>query len=234
MSRPCVCGGSNESCRYCNGRGEIPDALANALTIRSQRPEAQKVRPGARRKRKLTKWDTARRPDASSLGSQPTRFKRLSRRSSSRQLPSDSSTSAGSDVTLCRPDSEAHVASHKIDDHIKKAHIPTPRRQELGVKSSLSDSRTEYTHCPVCSDRVKPQNLERHLRKVHHRRSKKHLSVPGLVPSDVDVNRRSTTLIAPRDKNLDATKLYAQSYREHGRFGSHPSHDGFDDESHAD
>lgn len=42
---------------------------------------------------------------------------------------------------------------------------------------------------------------------------------------------RSTTFVAPRDKNLDITKPYAHAYRETGRYGSHPSHDGFDDES---
>jgi hypothetical protein len=45
-----------------------------------------------------------------------------------------------------------------------------------------------------------------------------------------DPTRQNTTLVAPRDKNLDATKLYAHPYREQGRYGSHPSHDGFDDE----
>jgi hypothetical protein len=31
MSHPCVCGGSNEGCRYCGGRGEIPGRLETAL-----------------------------------------------------------------------------------------------------------------------------------------------------------------------------------------------------------
>jgi hypothetical protein len=31
--------------------------------------------------------------------------------------------------------------------------------------------------------------------------------------------------------NLDATKDYGYPARETGRYGSHPSHDGFDDES---
>jgi hypothetical protein len=30
---------------------------------------------------------------------------------------------------------------------------------------------------------------------------------------------------------MDHTRPYAHAYREGGRFGSHPSHDGFDDES---
>ena len=32
-------------------------------------------------------------------------------------------------------------------------------------------------------------------------------------------------------RRQDATREYAQNYRDHGQFGSHPSHDGFDDES---
>lgn len=35
----------------------------------------------------------------------------------------------------------------------------------------------------------------------------------------------------PWEKNIDATRLYAHSYREEGKYGSHPGHDGFDDES---
>jgi hypothetical protein len=36
MSRPCVCGGSNENCRYCSGRGEIGDQLAGALVAHTK------------------------------------------------------------------------------------------------------------------------------------------------------------------------------------------------------
>jgi len=35
------------------------------------------------------------------------------------------------------------------------------------------------------------------------------------------------------NKNLDATKDYYAMYRDNGRFGSHPSHDDFGDESDA-
>lgn len=36
---------------------------------------------------------------------------------------------------------------------------------------------------------------------------------------------------AKSQRDLDFTKPYAQSYRVHGRFGSHPAHDAFDDDS---
>lgn len=52
-----------------------------------------------------------------------------------------------------------------------------------------------------------------------------------VVRSSKDALRQSTSLTAPAEKNLDATKLYAHPSREHGRYGSHPSHDGFDHES---
>jgi len=36
MSRPCVCAGNNENCRYCGGQGEINDRLAGALLSHSK------------------------------------------------------------------------------------------------------------------------------------------------------------------------------------------------------
>jgi len=36
-----------------------------------------------------------------------------------------------------------------------------------------------------------------------------------------------------RDR-MDATKLYAHAFRENGKYGSHPLHDGMDDESGPD
>jgi hypothetical protein len=32
------------------------------------------------------------------------------------------------------------------------------------------------------------------------------------------------------ERNQDATKLYAHRYRDHGRFGSHSTHDGYGDD----
>lgn len=90
--------------------------------------------------------------------------------------------------------------------------------------------QSAFEVCPVCKVKVKASRFEKHLRKVHGKR------VPrsATATSAKDPTRENTTLVAPRDKNLDATKLYAHAYREQGKFGSHPSHDGFDDESSPD
>jgi len=74
--------------------------------------------------------------------------------------------------------------------------------------------------------------MTRHLHKAHDTRPVRP-DRPVASP-EREKKKRSSSLIASREKNLDATKLYASSYREHGRFGSHPSHDGFDDESGPD
>ena len=81
---------------------------------------------------------------------------------------------------------------------------------------------------------VATANLKRHFRKVHKASPGQSSRTPTGSPSEATTARETTTFVAPRDKNLDATKLYAHSYRKRGRFGSHPSHDGFDDESGPD
>ena len=41
----------------------------------------------------------------------------------------------------------------------------------------------------------------------------------------------SVATVTGTDRQMDATRDYTHAYREQGRFGSHPSHDSFDDES---
>jgi hypothetical protein len=72
--------------------------------------------------------------------------------------------------------------------------------------------------------------MKYHMAKAHKRRSVRSTQTP----SAQDPTRTTTSLIDPREKNIDATTLYAHSYPEQGRFGSHPSHDGYDDESGPD
>ena len=95
--------------------------------------------------------------------------------------------------------------------------------------------------CPKgCGRWVDPQKVEEHLRNCAGPQKTKPIPSSDLKPSEgqvasaKDPTRENTILVAPRDKNLDATKLYAHAYREHGRYGSHSSHDGFDGESTPD
>jgi hypothetical protein len=341
MGRPCVCGGSNENCRFCSGRGEIADGLANALVAHSLRPEVEKINVGGK-KRKGRKFFPAKRRTVDSLQTQVTKVQQVSAilfglRSNPPQRDSKAQSvkcPRGCGANLSPRDVDRHVRrihppppvaqrrdpqrvvcpkgcgaqlnpqnvsrhifhAHQlasvtqspneprvvcpkgcgvqlnpqnVDRHLRLAHVvdvvaplpartvpararqvtaaafPQPSRtvparaRQVTAAVSPQPSRpvpasvrqTEYQFCPVCEARVKTSRLKRHLRKVHAGRANLKAAV---VFSANDVLRETTTLVAPRDKNLDATKLYAHSYRESGRFGSHPSHDGFDDESGPD
>jgi len=100
----------------------------------------------------------------------------------------------------------------------------TPPLRHVASRPAL-----KMTRCPVCKLSVKVIHLKNHMAKTHKHRSAQ--SRPTPVQPANDPRRKTTTLVSPRDKNLDATKPYAHAYREQGRYGSHPSHDGFDDES---
>ena len=133
-------------------------------------------------------------------------------------------------LVRCPKGCGAQLSAQEVDRHIQQVHTSVPVRQQQTRTVLPSGLKSEYRFCPVCKVRVRGDRLNRHLRKVHQKRSQR-TAAPHISPSASDVLRESTTFAAPRDKNLDATNLYAHSYREHGRFGSHPSHDGFDDES---
>ena len=222
MSRPCVCGGSNENCRYCNGRGEIRDGLATALTIHSQRPEYKKVNAVRKEKTKVTGQVHRKSEGGRELGDQATKFDR----SSSLTLRNQALTSPS--LIACPRGCGARLNAKKVDKHLRKVH-----RVERYTALPTAGGRTispALKACPFCTAQV--QKLDRHIRKVHWKFKQAVQKI--IVRSAPDVLRHDTTLVAPRDTNLDATKLYAHSYRENGRFGSHPAHDGFDDESGPD
>lgn len=144
----------------------------------------------------------------------------------------------------------AKLKTGKMKRHMTKAHtssLANPlfteavRRADLArqqlqgnrpFRQNTSQSPRKKTLCPICKVAVKANRLTNHMATVHKRRSGHSRAMQA--QSAKDPTRQATTLVAPRDKNLDATKLYAHPYRERGRFGSHPSHDGFDDESSPD
>jgi hypothetical protein len=230
MSRSCVCGGSNENCRYCSGRGEIPDRLANALTAHSRLPESRKVHVGSTRQ--LGKWMTVKDSKLSKLGTRIAKLNWVRATIFGKRLASSApATPSASQSVLCPRGCGARINRQDVDRHVQQVHAPAPIKQREPRTAPSGSSPVEYEFCSACKVRVKASRMKRHLRKVHKKHSARLAANSSVLPSASDVLRETTTLVAPRDKNLDATKLYAHSYREQGRFGSHPSHDGFDDES---
>lgn len=57
------------------------------------------------------------------------------------------------------------------------------------------------------------------------------LDESGAIPVSSSKIQMMTELSTPSKNNMDHTRSYAHTFRERGRFGSHPSHDDFGDES---
>jgi hypothetical protein len=113
------------------------------------------------------------------------------------------------------------------------------------------------TKCSYCDCPVKATNLQRHLgrcpkylkghsnpsarKSVQQTKTNKMRAVRpseqkthDSVTEHRSLDQRTRYEQVNRRDPIDATKLYAHSFRENGKFGSHPLHDGMDDESGPD
>jgi len=130
--------------------------------------------------------------------------------------------------------------SHKVKE-VKPGLNPCPYCG-VGVRPDRLEKHIKNVHtgtfCPYCNITIGISSLHEHIRRIHRDRD---ASLNHLVKSKDDViskpirplNFNDNPVKSQRldNNNLDQTKPYAHMFREHGRFGSHPSHDDFSDES---
>jgi hypothetical protein len=105
---------------------------------------------------------------------------------------------------------------------------PTSSRVIRRAGRSREHGEHDVTACRLCSAQVSPCDMTEHMRLAHRGRRKpfttKGPSTEPDYPSDF------TDDSASRGRaGMDASPDY--SARDHGQYGSHPSYDGFDDES---
>jgi len=157
MGRPCVCGGSNENCRYCSGRGEIPDRLANALVAHNYRPGLQKG-PIGRKKKGGHKWPSVKPSIMETLQAQIAKVQQLSATIFGFRLHPPGRDSNPQRV-LCPKGCGASLSPRDVDRHIRRTH-PT---------ASVSQRRNSLrVLCPKgCGAQLNPQNVDRHILLVH-------------------------------------------------------------------
>jgi len=239
MSRSCVCSGSNENCRFCNGLGTIKDNLASALVDHAQRTDLRK--------------DTEAYRVSSGVG----RF------ISTRIQRAAAFLKGQEQLVPCPiPGCLVRLKSNRVERHLKRAH---DKPQPVALQPSAIPNSGEIKHepkpkvaqqlvpCPIsgCKAKLKPGRVNHHMRKVHNVRFSSRARNITLRTGSVETRSAEAAKYmvsnsipdgSPRvslfgqapEKNLDATKGYAHAYRENGRFGSHPSHDGFDGEAGPD
>ena len=169
--RSCVCGGSNENCRWCSGSGYIREGQ------------------GAPRGRVAT---------SSRLG-----------RASRSARPRKSCPVCG-------------VLVGRLQRHLNRVHNSStaPAAQQNAPIEALPAQAQRATEAVPAG----PVASTTKINKTLHRAGS---------PSTESLRYKEGAEIEPPawSNNLDATKNIGYPARESGRYGSHPSHDAFDDES---
>lgn len=126
-------------------------------------------------------------------------------------------------------------------NHPQKPALGSPEPPDgSAVTSAASHSSRvlpeQFTICSQCGARLLTTGIQRHFNKVH---GKKRVAAASDVLLSGVPDRRKTAVPPDQLKNpifqerlsraMDGTRDYAHSFREKGRYGSHPSHDDYDE-----
>jgi hypothetical protein len=122
----------------------------------------------------------------------------------------------------------SHVASRKVSKHPSNSHRPVTVARS---PAAVGGHRSNLVQCPKCTSRVRHDHLPGHLKRVHLTDGARPNPTLPSGGAGRPMESGDSAAMGNGSRTLDATRLYAHRYREGGRFGSHPSHDGFDDES---
>ncbi len=254
--RLCACDGSNENCRYCFGTGRISAHFEKAKAGSSARRgkatskipneklvflppitsvKGPRVAKGkkSRQNRKPVDPDWIKCPKCLVN----VRTYRIAQhdeekhgRSRKRALTVSSTKGLGKTRTGSKPSHilkssnrltkcticHWEVSAKRLIKHVKKVHGSLATEQRLKTaQKTLKMGRPKR--------RITATNESRKLPHDKTRSKGSYDSEAHLV-SDLHEGAKSQRM-------LDQTRPYAHAFRERGRYGSHPAHDGFDDES---
>ena len=202
MHTPCSCGGQNEKCFRCGGWGFIDSISAGRSTDGDTGPST------------MAPWQAPKVTNRNDQqGQQEEMVGPLPRR---RACPQCGRKYVGLE------DHIRAVHSSKLQPHqLRPLYLPPPYDPEALVQ------------CALCQKLLPQKRMSQHLAAAHPK-----LGIPALpqeksrvVPSQTGRSNSEINELTGSERRLDATRDYYEAYRENGRFGSHPSHDGYDDES---
>lgn len=130
----------------------------------------------------------------------------------------------------------------RIETIVPKRPVPSSQSRSKNLQTDSPSTSNELLTCLQCGARVKAKKIDKHRRikcpkrvgrgQPQHCRTETRSDSGSLANGQPSSKQKSALYdqLQGRDRH-DATKSYAYPYREQGRFGSHASHDGFDDES---
>lgn len=220
---PCSCGGENPRCHRCDGTGMVPQRSAPVLRTGDGFRQAAKRAAGQPTNAFPPQEPRAPKVGGSTLGCRtpgPSLASEPQSTDNSEKLPRDECPHCG-----------VLIRSNWLTRHIAGVHGSVG----LGdAPAELTKKKGDMTRCGLCG--VLVRKMDRHLRKAHQGSKasmqetssvKMHAAVSGAglssesEPDDLRTEHRSD----------DSSIGWGQSFRDHGLFGSYPSHDGMDDES---
>jgi len=216
MRRSCSCGGSNENCMFCYGSGVID----GAREVPSLVPRSGVLGSSGRKSRPLKACPVC-----------GARVRRLERHLNKAHN--------GQNKVTPSPEASATTVSTAVTGTSTRPVLSSPSvpaRTAVAVRHSDNHPQG-FTVCSQCGARLLEKHLQRHFDKVHRAmkqqtlRSRLHGSgraEPNKTAAPPD-QLKNELLQEKLNRSMDATRGYAQSFREHGRYGSHPSHDDYDE-----
>jgi hypothetical protein len=245
--RSCSCDGSNANCSHCYGSGYLEDRTGKHSTPKRipTIPHQEPPRPPAR-------WDLMVKPRPEELA----KFRHLHPKKNVSGKPlHPSRVNKHRELHRCNTCGILvrlkNVAQHSLT-HTLTHNACSPKRQRyFSARFTVS--------CVTCGALLLNEGrLNRHYKRCHMGPRARRAAAKGawgkaekrtgVESRNAGLSNRRTQAIAARldgwkeqvsernlrdDPKLDCTRPYAHSYRENGRFGSHPSHDDFGDEGGA-
>jgi hypothetical protein len=197
---PCSCGGSNENCARCYGRGFIEHGAIGRTPIR---------------KHTVAKLHSSVPPVLKST------------------TPVQSRIATGVSMKNC-PLCNSQVREDRLQRHMTSRCPLRPQCHKLGEKvaGERYGIAEVFQRLHTSSKPERPSKLGRRGRKTKHQQVEKAQYSVRNASAESAMHKGKVEVERPSWwDNLDATKNCGYPAREEGRYGSYPSHDGFDDES---
>ena len=265
---PCSCGGSNENCARCYGRGFIESHSSGYAPRYYTRQKKQK-------KNRTTVYQVqASYAEMLSLikpsGKEATKCPLCDFRGTTDQFTRHFALLHGAkrqqralrNVKNC-PLCNCLVREDRLQRHMSgrcpsrgNNNLPSRRGKTISIQRAITipiKNLELFVKCPACGVKVASSQFTTH-RALAHGFAGQNRDTPKMASRQIARERRSRANTAVDSKqniasesarqkgkleverpewwnNLDATKNCGYPAREEGRYGSYPSHDGFDDES---
>jgi len=216
----CSCGGSNQSCRWCDGTGMV-ESKFDKVSLDAMRRES---RNKTARQLELQKLTLKKQPVLSAI--------------KPRAVASNLEKTESPKKLIFLP--ECLVCQARVENlhkHYAKHHHGRRVPDVTDLKNPQLLIREGK--CPFCSFKKGRQEfLFKHLMDIHNV-SNAEVTSRSLIPCSPPIRRQAVettftgNLIKEQPSQLDGQYLTGQVFRDHGQFGSYPLHDSMDDESSA-